>query len=441
MLKIVLGILLCSHAAVSLAETVVLKGATAIDVGDFGDSVKDLHNAVVVIENGTISAIGTVETVRIAPDSKVIDLSGKFLLPGFCDSFVGVANQKIADALLYMGVTSALSGPFGEENGKPQYYNPAVGPLLFKSAMVTGYPATSKAPRRVDPEDRPLSERELTAEMDALGDSGIRVFHLAYSLNPDQTAFVLRHARRLRAATLGELATTPYPDALRDGINALIHSTRYSLAIAEPRLQAAVAKDPFGAPMRQFYEWLSHFDPGAKDLHEYGRLLSSSRVGLIPTLAMLTEEDTGDHLPANDPLRRMVAGANGLDTRQRPTTPELGANLLRIERVFAQAGVHYLVGGSTHWGQLPGRSVHTEMKMLERIGLTRRQALAAGTSNFASVFGFREVGELKPGTRGDVVVLDANPLIDISNTLKIYSVYVAGHAVDRDSLVKNSEAH
>jgi imidazolonepropionase-like amidohydrolase len=128
-----------------------------------------------------------------------------------------------------------------------------------------------------------------------------------------------------------------------------------------------------------------------------------------------------------------------LDERQHPVTRELAINLLRIEHVFAQAGVHYLIGGSTHYRQLPGRSVHTEMKMLERIGLTRRQALAAATTNFASVFGFKEVGTLRPGSRGDVVVLDADPLVDISNTLKIHSVYIGGRAVDRESILKGRD--
>jgi imidazolonepropionase-like amidohydrolase len=44
------------------------------------------------------------------------------------------------------------------------------------------------------------------------------------------------------------------------------------------------------------------------------------------------------------------------------------------------------------------------------------------------------VGELKPGAPADLVVLDANPLIDIANTMKIDSVYIGGRPVDRDSM-------
>jgi hypothetical protein len=290
-----------SQVAVSLAQTVALKGATVIDVSDFGKSTRDLPDAVVLIENGTISAVGSVAAVRIPRGSRVIDVSGKFVLPGFCDSFTGVGNQKIADALVYMGVTTVLSGAYGYESGKPQYHNPMGGPLIFKLAMITGYSVTSQAPRRVDPEDRPLTERELIAEMDALAASGIRAFHLVYSLHPEQTAVVLRRARQLHAATVGELATTSYPDALGEGINALIHSMRYGLAIADTPMQADVAADPFGQPMHQFYNWLSHVDAGAEELRAYARLLTRSRVGLIPTLAMLEEEETGDQLPASDP--------------------------------------------------------------------------------------------------------------------------------------------
>ena len=65
--------------------------------------------------------------------------------------------------------------------------------------------------------------------------------------------------------------------------------------------------------------------------------------------------------------------------------------MLRIEEGFRRAGARYLAGsGVDAFGTLPGISLHTELAMLERIGVPRRQALAAATSNPGAVFGWKE---------------------------------------------------
>ena len=150
-----------------------------------------------VIKEGLINAIGPPGDVAIPSGSRVVDISGKFVIPGLCESFIAVANQKIADALVYMGVTTALSWPYGAENGKPVYYGPTGGPQILRMLMITGYASDSRAPRQVRPEDKPLNESDLAQQMDASIKSGIRAFHLAHSLQPTQTALVLRHAKEV----------------------------------------------------------------------------------------------------------------------------------------------------------------------------------------------------------------------------------------------------
>jgi Amidohydrolase family len=433
------GVLLCAVLEAN-AHTVVLKGATIIDVDSYGNSTRDLPDAVIVITDGTIAAVGSRRTVDLPRGATVIDVTGKYLLPALCDSFIGVANQSIADAMLYMGVTTALGAPQGADN---VYFEPARGPRVLKRMMITGYSAESAAPLRVDKSDLPLRDSDLIAQMDRYATSGVRVFHLAQSLQPRQTALILLHAKQLGVATVGELANTPYPDAIRAGISALLHSPRYALALADSQRQAAVAADPFGAARNAFYKWLEDIDANENAVRAYAQLLATSKVGLIPTLAMVAREDTAQRVPATEPvLKILVRNKNAVVNRREPPNPIgplLSENLLRIEQVYAKAGVHYLTGGGTHYGQLPGRSIHAEMKMLVRIGLTPRQAIAAATSNFASIYGFKDVGSLKPGSRGDLIVLDADPLVEISNTSKIHSAYVGGTVVDRDALLENRD--
>jgi imidazolonepropionase-like amidohydrolase len=85
---------------------------------------------------------------------------------------------------------------------------------------------------------------------------------------------------------------------------------------------------------------------------------------------------------------------------------------------------------------MPGISMHVELSLLVRLGLTPRQALAAATSNYADKFGWRELGEVAPGRRADLLILSADPTRDIANTHGIEDVVLAGHELNRAALLK-----
>jgi len=89
---------------------------------------------------------------------------------------------------------------------------------------------------------------------------------------------------------------------------------------------------------------------------------------------------------------------------------------------------------------MPGISLHTELQLLTRIGLTPRQALAAATSNVGEMFGWSDIGQVKAGYHADLVVLDENPVQEIRNLKKIRMVILNGKVLDRDRfLVKQPD--
>ncbi len=111
-------------------------------------------------------------------------------------------------------------------------------------------------------------------------------------------------------------------------------------------------------------------------------------------------------------------------------------NLIRIEHRYARAGAHYLAGsGTSAFGTLPGISLHNEMRMLTDLGLTPRQAIAAATSNVGEVFHWPTVGKVARGYDADLVVVDADPTVDIQNLKKIRMVILNGEIVDRSALL------
>jgi imidazolonepropionase-like amidohydrolase len=91
------------------------------------------------------------------------------------------------------------------------------------------------------------------------------------------------------------------------------------------------------------------------------------------------------------------------------------------------AGVKIILGtdGNTPWGP------HEEIADMVTAGMTPAQAITAATKNGAEFLKMTDAGTLQAGKSADFIVLDANPLDDITNTRKISAVYLQGAAVDR----------
>src|SRR5499427_6206332 len=101
-------------------------------------------------------------------------------------------------------------------------------------------------------------------------------------------------------------------------------------------------------------------------------------------------------------------------------------NVLEFTRRYVAAGGKIHAGTDTIAGGTPGLSMHHEMEMLVEAGLTPMQALKAATSWSAELLqgkdgarGNAKIGSIRPGNFADLVVVNADPLSDISNTKKI----------------------
>ena len=86
-------------------------------------------------------------------------------------------------------------------------------------------------------------------------------------------------------------------------------------------------------------------------------------------------------------------------------------------------------------GTMPGISMHTELEMLVRLGLSPREALAAATSNYALQFGWNELGQIAPGRRADILVIDGDPTVNIWNVRRISGLILDGNVLDRAALL------
>jgi imidazolonepropionase-like amidohydrolase len=106
------------------------------------------------------------------------------------------------------------------------------------------------------------------------------------------------------------------------------------------------------------------------------------------------------------------------------------------EKVENDAGIRILLCGDTAGvpAQYPGYSEHRELQALVGAGISPIQVIHDATEVSAKALGLNDTGVLTPGKRADFLVLSGNPLDDMSNTLKIASIYRDGRSIDRNAL-------
>ena len=206
--------------------TTLIKGATIINPG-FKTEI--IASGYVLFNEDEILSYGAMDDLpgELVAE-KGIDATGKYLVPGLVDGFATINNQAYANAYLYKGITTLITvdgfrrGPFfGEGNPSPDLYR----------LESVGW--------------EPTPDEQLIYQVDSLHDIGFKVLLMMYGLTPDQTKMVYKKAKSLKMATIGELGHTTYKQGMDIGIDAFVHTTRYSLDAAPRDMAETVANEPF----------------------------------------------------------------------------------------------------------------------------------------------------------------------------------------------------
>ena len=437
---------------------IALVGGTLLDVSNFGHSARDIPDAAVVVRDGKIEAAGPRTLVKVPKDAKVIDYKGTYILPGLIDGFAGLNNQAQANAWLYMGVTTIV-GLQDSRRGflkfdahpSPHIYPLDLAGSVDSYSFLMSIPRWSSKVKNAD-DSVQLDESETKAQIEDLARLGTRAILLGHELTADKTRFIIAESHLLALVTYGEFIATPYSDALKDGVDNLLHMSRYELGLIPPRLQEPLVQDPEGAALGPAYDYLRQIQPSDPSVAAYAKQISAAGSTLMPTLSLsylqlpnhrnLWKEPAaaildrkGLHLPSNPATGEATVKYSPDDARH--LTMEDDAQFFAINRALQVGHSPNLTGtGSPAFGTMPGISMHTELELLVRLGLTPREALAAATSNYSDRFAWHELGLVEAGRRADLLILAADPTADIANSRKIHSVMLNGVILDRDALLK-----
>jgi len=188
-------------------------------------------------------------------------------------------------------------------------------------------------------------------------------------------------------------------------------------------LKALAEKKPIGGP-----QFKADFDQrllGTFDEHKAQRLFqlyAKSRIVQTPTLYVLKT------------LWQTNKEQNQLDDHDMDAGKRVFAKDLEIVGEMKKDGVPILAGTDGPYAQ-GGEALHNELQLLVEAGLTPLQAIQAASRDAARAMGVdNEVGTIEVGKTADLVLLDADPLDNISNTMKIEAVVLRGRLFSKEEL-------
>ncbi|MCB1669569.1 MAG: amidohydrolase family protein [Gammaproteobacteria bacterium] len=392
-------------------------GATLID----GTGSAPIENGVIVITDGRIRAVGPASDVTLPEDARVIDVSGKTIMPGLINAH------------------GHAGGTLGLETGHYSRAN-----LLRQLGLYGRYGVTTVVSLG-DDEEQGFALRDEQARTDL---DYARLFVAGDVISGDSVAEVRSAVNRV--ADLGanfiktrvddNLGRTPKPAP--EIVAAIIdqaHIRRLPAAIHLYYLEDAKAV------LRAGGDIIAH---SIRDLpvdQEVIDLIQARNVCYIPTLTREISTFVYESEPEffSDPFFLAEADPAVLDELRSPERQSrmrnsaaaqqykvaLDTAMQNIARLNT-AGVRIAMGtDSGPPARFQGYFEHMELWLMVEAGMTPMEAITAATGVAARCMNLDGLGTLEPGNWADLIVLGENPLTDIENTRSIESVWIAGNPV------------
>ncbi len=410
-------------------QLIAIAHATVIDPAT-GTSRPDMT---VLVRGTRIEAVGASRSVRVPVGTRVIDATGKFLIPGLWDMHVHT-DVPGGRALLGLYVANGVTGVRDMDGDLARLRafqrDVAAGSLPGPRMVVSGpYLAGQRVPL---PHVLVRTPEEAVAAVDSLARLGVDFVKVHNGMPPAAYFAVAREARRRKMVFAGHVFPPVTPlQASDSGQRSLEHLSGFPNVCAGDD-SAVIAG---GTPLQRFL-----LGPCTRE--DQGRTfarLAANHTWVTPTLIVQTEVVNPTVVP-NDSLRHYFGDSlQALWRLMLPSQPNAspavvaaGGRLfekrLALVKALHGAGVPILVGTDAPLrASPPGFAVHDELALLVRAGLSPLEALRAATSNPASYFAATDsLGSIAAGRVADLVLLEADPLADIANTRRIRVVVANG---------------
>lgn len=397
-----------------------------------------LKNRTVAIRNDTIIAITdpSSETSRVILTSdKNIDGAGQFLMPGLADMHIHLRMDPKAMFNLFLanGVTTVLNMRLSDGGDDVNHLklrtDIAEGRLTGPRYLISG--------PQLKPEILP-EVNNVASMLNRSIEEGYDVIKIHQDLSPDVYDSLITGARQHGLRVTGHMQhRLPLSESLR--MDAIEHMEEFLYT----------SRDGFGGAAANYSKFLPAYHDHVKRLAdpEYRKPivedLAASGVYVDPTLviynsvfnwvddslyATLRGDENLMYLPEEIRDKYLNTETNPYRTDDFPFSAEhLKSNLKILKTLMFElheAGVPLLLGTDSFGTLVPGISVHKELEFMIEAGLSPYEALRTGTVNVASYLGMSKTeGTIAVGKRADFILLEDNPLNDISHTRNVKGVF------------------
>ncbi len=397
-----------------------ITGATLID----GTGNRSVSDAVVLIEGDRIVAAGPRDKIEIPTGTARLDAQGKFLLPGLWEMHAHFEQVEWGPIYLAAGVTTVRD--VGNEFEFITSVRDAIkegrglGPRMLLAGIVDGDSPTALGVIRAN------TPEEARAVVNRYHDVNFQQIKIYSSIKPDILKSICVEAHRLGMTVTGHIP---------NGMNAIqgveagmdqINHIQYIPQVMRPKdfqVQPGQPQPPLDFQSQEAQQALQFFKA-------HGTVIDPTMVifewSLHPADTPFVNIE-----PGAAKLPKELAGAinnTGVPAASVPRANSILEIYLNTIGVLHHAGI-LIVAGTDQ--VVPGHSLHRELELYVKAGFTPMEAIQAATIVPARVMKLEnEVGTIEPGKRADLIILDRNPLEQISNIRSVRTVITGGKVYD-----------
>lgn len=422
----------------------------------------------VVTSGNRIAAMGPTASVLPPAGTTVVDARGKFLIPGLWDMHVHVTAPALASWAFPLFLANGITGVRDlalNVDGLLQYRRnvaagTVLGPrILGSGVLIDGTPHVYPGITHVT--TTPEAARQIVDSLSTRGVDFIKAYEM---LRPEVFRAAAEQARQRRIPIVGHLPLmVSAEEGVRAGMRSFEHLRNIDLACSSRadslRAVAAsmIAQGQREPGMRLRASIHAALRPRALETYDEPRCMTLlalfaehgtwQTANLVLGLQGAFRHDTTARIQqwlrfVPDSMRR---GWVRTSSTRAPTPAQRAARdsamrraewTLRLVRNMRDRGVGLLAGTDfPNPVMVPGPTLHEELALFVRAGLTPAEALRTATLNPALFFGMADsLGTVEAGKLAELVLLEANPLEDIRNTTRISGVVRGGRYLDRAQL-------
>ncbi|HWY57671.1 MAG TPA: amidohydrolase family protein [Terriglobales bacterium] len=442
--------------------TVYLTHVTLIDTV----AGRELPDRTVVISGDRISEVKAAKGTKLPSDVQIIEGKGKYLIPGLWDMHVHALFPERVGSMFPMFVANGVVGirdmgtsmPLADIERLRQEI--ASGSRLGPRFVAAG-PLLDGRPKPLRPNFLAITTPEQgRATVDSLKSDGADFIKVYSWLSRDTFLSIAGEANKLKIPFAGHVPfSVPALEASDAGMKSMehLHGVVLSCSAREDELRSEMLKGGANLPGDDRLRLEMHEAAASYDDRKAAPIfahLAKNKTWQVPTLVVrVPYVQSFDTRVTTDPrLKYIPPSAQQRWTEEAKSSTDGATSARTFEKqsqivgAMQRAGVPIMAGTDAAWYQpytYAGFSLHDELGLLVRAGLTPAQALQSATIDPARFIGRdQDLGSIERGKFADMVLLDADPLSDISNTQKINTVIVNGRELDRkalDSLLADAE--